>query len=446
MAAITMSDIRGTILRPDDAGYEEARAVWNGMVDRRPAAIVRCLDTADVVKAVNAAREAGLGVAVRGGGHNAAGLAVADGALVVDLTMMRSVDVDPVARTARADGGATWGDFDRVTQAHGLATTGGAISSTGIGGLTLGGGIGWLGRAYGLACDNLISAEVVTADGRTVTASADENPELLWGLRGGGGNFGVVTSFTYQLHPVGEVLGGMLVHPANRAMEVLRFYREFTASAPDELTVFAGLMTSPDGLPIVGVLVCYCGPVEEGERVIRPLRDFGPPIVDQIAPMPYTTLQSMLDDAFPPGLQVYWRSHFMRELSDDAIDTMIDGFSQVTSPLTAVLLEHLGGAVSRIDRDATAFDHRDAEYNLAIIGRWPDPSMTDAGVAWTRELWSALQPHASGVYVNYLGIGESASRVKDAFGAEKYQRLAALKRQFDPNNLFRFNQNITPSD
>ena len=300
-------------------------------------------------------------------------------------------------------------------------------------------------RSYGLSCDNLIAAEVVTADGNVVTTSENERPELLWGLRGGGGNFGVVTSFTYRLHPVGELLAGPLIHPVDRALEVFRFYREFTASAPDEVTVFAGLSTSPDGMPIVVLLTAYNGPVAEGERVLRPLREFGPPLADQIAPMPYTTLQSMLDEAFPPGMQVYWRSHFLRELSDDALETMIDRFSRAPSPLTGILIEQFGGAVARIGRDETAFDHRDAAYNLAIVGSWPDAGMNDAGIAWTRELWTALRPYARGVYVNYLGVGESASRVKDAFGEEKYSRLAVLKREYDPANLFRFNQNIPPA-
>ncbi len=444
MSSTSLSSIRGTVLHPDDVDYDGARAVWNGMVDQRPAVIVRCLDASDVTQAINYAREIGVGVAIRGGGHNAAGLAVADGALVIDLTMMRNVDVDPERRTARAEGGATWSDFDRATQAHGLATTGGAISSTGVAGLTLGGGLGSLMRSYGLTCDNLIAADVVTADGRLVTTSVDEQPELLWGLRGGGGNFGVVTSFTFQLHQVGEMLGGLLIYSAEQASDVLRFYREFTQSAPDELSLFAGLMTSPEGMPIVGLVVAYNGPIEEGERVLRPLREFGPPLADQVGPMPYIALQTMLDEAFPPGLQVYWRSHFLRGLPDEAIETMVDRFAQVSSPLSIVLIEHLGGAVARVARDDTAFDHRDAEYNLAIIARWPDPAMAETGIAWTRELWTAMQPHSRGVYVNYLGVGESASRVREAYGEEKYRRLATLKREYDPTNLFRFNQNIAP--
>ena len=442
--AVAIEAFRGEILTSGDSGYDAARAVWNGMVDRHPAAIARCLDVEDVIAAVKHAKTAGLGVAIRGGGHNAAGLAVADGAVGVDLSEMLRVEVDPVARTARAEGGANWGDFDRATQAHGLATTGGAISSTGIAGLTLGGGLGWLMRSRGLACDNLIAADVVTASGELVHASATENPKLLWGLQGGGGNFGVVTSFTYKLYPVTTVLGGLLVHPAERAPEVLRFYRDFTATAPDELTVFAGLMTAPDGMRILGLIICYNGPIEEGERVLKPLRDFGPPVADQVGAMPYTALQMMLDGAFPSGLPVYWRSHFLPKLTDDALSTIVDGFGQVTSPLSLVLIEHAGGAVARVPQDATAFDHRDSEYNLAIIARWPDPAMADDSIAWTRKLWTDMEPYGKGVYVNYLGFGESQDRVRAAYGEQKYARLVALKRQYDPTNLFRYNQNIVP--
>ncbi|MFL5759746.1 MAG: FAD-binding oxidoreductase [Thermomicrobiales bacterium] len=439
------SRVRGATIRPGDEQYDAARAVWNGMVDQRPAVIARCLDTADVVAAVKYARDVGLPIAVRGGGHNAAGLAVADGAVVVDLTMMRRVEVDPAQRTARAQGGATWGDFDQATQAHGLATAGGVISTTGIAGLTLGGGLGYLMRSYGLASDNLLSAEVVTADGQTLTASADEHQELFWGLRGGGGNFGVVTSFEYRLYPVGPVLGGMIVYPADRAIEVLKLYREVTKSAPDELTVFAGLMTSPEGMPIIGLVICYHGPLDEGERVLRPLREFGPPLADQVGPMPYIALQTMLDEAFPSGLPVYWRSHFLTDINDEAIAIVVDRFSRVPSPLTAVLFEQFGGAVARVGGDDTAFAHRDAKYNLAIISRWPDPAMADENIAWTRELWTEMQPFARGVYVNYLGIGEQEDRVRAAYGDAKYARLAALKKQYDPTNQFRFNQNIKPS-
>ncbi|HEY7033579.1 MAG TPA: FAD-binding oxidoreductase [Thermomicrobiales bacterium] len=436
---------RGEIVQPGDDGYDAARAVWNGMIDRRPALIARCADTVDVAAAVRFAGEQGLGVAVRGGGHNAAGLAVADGALVVDLSAMNAVEVDPRQRTATAGGGTTWGVFDAATQAHGLATTGGAISTTGIAGLTLGGGIGWLMRSYGLACDNLIAAEVVTADGTIVTTSEAENPDLLWGLRGGGGNFGVVTKFTFRLHPVDTVLAGLIVHPIERAPEVLRFYRAYTASAPDSVTAFAGLLHTPDGMPVTAVIVCATGPLAEAEKALKPLREFGPPLADEVAPMPYAAVQQMLDAGFPSGLQVYWRSHFLTDLGDDAIAKLAAGYGQVTSPLSAVVVEHLGGAVARIDRNATAFDHRDAEYNLAIIARWPEPAMADAGIAWTRQLYDAMTPHARGVYVNYLGVGESQDRVRAAYGDEKYARLVDLKNRYDPTNVFRYNQNIKPS-
>src|SRR5689334_7950863 len=358
----------GDLLRPGADAYESARKVWNGMIDRRPAAIARCKTVSDVQDALRFARENNVPVAVRAGGHNAAGLGVCDAGLVIDLSAMRDVVVDPLKRTARAGGGATWADFDRATAAHGLATTGGAISTTGIAGLTLGGGLGWLMRSYGLACDNLIAADVVTADGRQVTASADENADLFWGLRGGGGNFGVVTSFTYRLHPVGPMLGGMLVHPAARADAVLRHYRDVTSAAPDGLTTFAALMTSPDGAPIVAVLPSWNGPLAEGEAAIRPLREFGPPLADQVGPMAYTQLQSMLDEGFPSGLQVYWRSDFLTDLNNEAIAAIVDHFGRITSPLSAIIIEQLGGAVARVGADDTAFTHRDADYNLAIVG------------------------------------------------------------------------------
>lgn len=437
--------IRGEVITPNDAGYDEARAVWNGMIDRAPALIVRCTDESDVITAVGFARAHDLLLAVRGGGHSAAGLAVCDGGIVIDLSRMKGIAVDPVRRTVRAQGGVTWGELDRETQTFGLATTGGAISTTGIAGLTLGGGLGWLMRSHGLACDNLLSVEMVTADGRLLTVSEHEHADLLWGVRGGGGNFGIVTSFEFRLHPVETVLAGMLVHPLERAGEVLRFYRDFTRSAPDELTVFASLMTTPEGVPVLALVVCYNGPVVAGEEALRPLRSFGPPIADQIAPMPYTQLQSMLDEAFPHGLQVYWRSHFLSGLEDTAVDAIVARIASVSSPLTAVLIEQLGGAVSRVGHDATAFQHRSARFNLAIITRWTDPAGSAPHIAWTRDLWDALRPFASGVYVNYLGVEEGQDRVHDAYGATTYERLTRLKAQYDPTNLFRLNQNITPS-
>ncbi|HSF14862.1 MAG TPA: FAD-binding oxidoreductase [Vicinamibacteria bacterium] len=437
--------VAGDFILPEDPAYDEARKVWNGAIDKRPRAIVRCSDVDDVVASVSFARESNWLVAVRGGGHNAAGLAVCDEGLVIDLSTMRSVEVDPGTRTARAQGGATWSDFDRETSRHGLAATGGAISTTGIGGLTLGGGVGYLMRRYGLACDNLISVEMVTASGRVIKASADKNDDLFWGVRGGGGNFGIVTNFEYQLHPVKAVLGGMLLHPIERARETLFHYRGLMETAPDELTIFAALMTTPDGAPVVAFLVGYCGPPSEGEKVLRPLREFGPPLVDQIEPMPYPKLQSMLDEGFPAGLQVYWRSNFLAGIPDEALDELIQQFSRVTSPLSALMLEPLGGAVARVGSEETAFNHRDAAYNLAVIGRWQAPNEEKTHIAWTRTAHEAMERFATGgVYVNYLGE-EGQDRVRAAYGDAKYRRLVALKDKYDPENLFRCNQNIQPT-
>jgi FAD/FMN-containing dehydrogenase len=438
------ASLHGELIRPDSGSYDEARRVWNGMIDRRPALIVRCAALEDVQNAVRFARTHGLLTAVRGGGHNAAGFAVCDGGLVIDLSQMREVRVDPEARTARAQAGATWGDFDRETQAFGLATTGGAISTTGIAGLTLGGGLGWLMRSYGLACDNLLSVELVTADGRVLTAGPTENEDLFWGVRGGGGNFGVVTSFAYRLHPVGPMLGGLLVHPLDRAREVLQCYREFSQSAPDALTVFAALMTTPDGIPVIGLALCFNGPVAAGEKILHSLRTFGPPVADQVGPMPYTAIQSMLDAGFPAGLQVYWRSDFLTGLGDETIDSILTRFAKRTSPLSVMVIEQFGGAVGRMGREDTAFEYRDARYNLAIISRWTDPGDSDTHIRWARETWEAMRPFASGVYVNYLGE-EGDSRVKAAYGPAKYERLVALKNKYDPGNFFRLNQNIKPA-
>lgn len=437
--------LQGSLLQPGGEGYEDARRVWNGMVDRRPACIARCTSTADVQAAVAFAREHGLAAAIRGGGHNAAGLAVADGAVVIDLSGMREVFVDAANRTARVGGGATWGDLDSATAKHGLATTGGAISSTGVAGLTLGGGLGWLMRSYGLACDNLIGADLVLADGRAVHASESENADLFWAIRGGGGNFGVVTTFEFRLHPVSTVLGGMLVYPLARAREVIRFYRDFTANAPDALTTFVGMMHSPDGHPITAAIVCYNGPADEGERAIKPLREFEGAIAGEIGPMPYTALQTMLDAGFPSGLQVYWRSEFISAIPDELIDAAVSAYERVPSPLSAVLIEQFGGAVKRVPRESMAYDQRDADYNLVIVSRWGDPAEAERNIAWARDISAAAQPFTTGrVYVNYIGMGESGDRVRAAYGAEKYARLAAIKRTYDPGNLFRINQNIVP--
>jgi FAD/FMN-containing dehydrogenase len=435
----------GSVIDPEHADFETGRRVWNGMIDRRPALIARCASVADVQAALAFARAEGLPVTVRGGGHSAAGLSASEGGVMIDLTMMNQIDVDPEERTARAGGGATWGQFDAATQAHGLASTGGVVSTTGIGGLTLGGGIGWMMRRYGLACDGLITAEVVTADGQVLIASADEQSDLFWGLRGGGGNFGVVTSFTFRLHPLTEVLGGLLIHPAERTRDVLRFYREATSQAPDELTLFAALLSSPEGAPISALLPCHIGKPADAERDLAPIRAFGPPLVDQIARVPYAAQQAMLDEGFPAGLQVYWKAHFLTGLDDAVIDILVDHFDAVTSPLSSIVIEQLGGAVARVGAAETAFTYRDAPYNLAVIARWSDPSEAERHIAWARGLFDALTPHSQGVYVNYLGTGDAPDRVRTAYGVDTYGRLAELKARYDPENVFRATQNIQPA-
>ena len=377
---------RGELLRPGTDTYEAARKVWNGMVDRRPAAIARCRSVDDVQSAIRFARENNIPIAIRGGGHNAAGLAMCEGGLVVDLRGMRDVVVDVVGRTVRAGGGATW------TAAHGLATTGGAVSTTGVAGLTLGGGLGWLMRSYGAACDNLIGADIVAADGQLLHASATENAELFWALRGGGGNFGIVTTFEFMLHPVSTILGGILFYPLARARDVLRFYRDFTASAPDALTVFAAMMHSPDGHPVVGMAICFNGSLEDGERAIKPIRDFEKPIAGEVGPMPYTALQSMLDAGFPPGLQVHWRSEFISSIPDALIESLVSAYERVPSPLSAILIEQFGGAVRRVPRNNTAFDQRDSEYNLVIISRWSDSAAAERNVLWARATSDTAAP------------------------------------------------------
>ena len=438
---------RGEVLQPGDAGYDVARRVHNAMIDKHPALIARCIGVADVIAAVNFARANNLLVAVRGGGHNVAGNAVCDEGIVIDLSGMRSIRVDPARRTVRAEPGVTYREFDRETQLFGLATPGGTISATGIAGLTLGGGFGWLSRQHGLACDNLLSVDMVLADGRFVTASAEEHADLFWGVRGGGGNFGVVTSFEYRLHPVGMLLGGLLVHPLPRAREALRFYRDFIATAPDELSVFAVLLTNPDGSRVVAFLVCYNGPLEQGEEVIRPLRQFGPPVADLIQPLPYTAMQTLMDDGMPNGLQNYWKSSFLQEISDEAIDTIVAHFTAAPSPLSLLLIEQFGGAGARVGQDETAFSHRSGHSNLLILARCADPADAARNMAWAREAWSAMQPFSDGgAYSNYVeGGAEGAARITAAYRPETYARLVALKNRYDPTNFFRVNQNIIPT-
>ena len=442
------SRVRGQVLRPRDDGYHEARRIWNAMIDRRPAAILRCVEVADVIEAVGFARENGLLLSVRGGGHNVAGNAVCDGGLMIDLSLMRNVQVDQSRRIAQAQGGATWRDLDSSAQAFGLGTTGGVIPATGIAGLTLGGGLGWLMRKYGLSCDNLLSAQVVMADGQCLSADADNNPDLFWGLRGGGGNFGIVTSLQYQLHAVGNVVGGMVLYPLDHAANVLRFARDYLEQAPDRLGAMAVFVTGPDGNKALAVIVCWCGETAEGEHVLQPLRAFGTPVADTITSMPYDQFQSVLEPGFPPGLQNYWKSNFLRELSDDAIHVLVESFKHVPSATSAMAIELLGGAVSKVTDEETAFTHRSARFNLLIVSSWPSVADTDVNVGWTRRVWDDMQPYASQrVYVNYLGqvADEGTERVRAAYGNANYKRLVALKRKFDPENIFRANQNVSPN-
>ena len=455
-AISTLADsFSGALLTPGDAGYDDARQVWNGAIDRRPAMIARCTDGAYVVAALRHARERELLVAVRGGGHGVAGLAVCDGGVVIDLSPMRGIAVDPAARTARAQAGVLWGELDAATQEHGLATVGGIVTHTGIAGLTLGGGIGWLMRKHGATVDNLLSVDLVTAEGGLVTASADEHPDLFWGIRGGGGNFGVVTSLEYRLHPVGPiVLAGPIFHPLEDAREVLAFYREFIAAAPDELTTIFELSVAPPapflpedvhGKPIVMVGACYAGAPEDGIEVVRPLKEFGNPLVDLLEPKLYTALQSMFDPSVPHGWHRYWKSVELPALTDDVIDTLVEHASAQTSPKSYCIVFQLGGALARAREDETAFSQRDATYNVNINAVWTeDDPESERHVAWARDFFSAMQPHAGGrVYVNFLG-DEGAKRVRQAYGDRQYERLVELKRAYDPTNFFRLNQNIEP--
>jgi FAD/FMN-containing dehydrogenase len=447
--------VRGPVIGPADEGYDEARSIWNGAINRRPAVIARCTGVADVVAAVRFARERGLLVGVRSGGHGVGGHAVCDGGLVIDLSSMNAIRVDPATQTARAEAGVLWGELDRETQLFGLATVGGIVTHTGIAGLTLGGGIGWLMRKYGATVDNLLAVDLVTAQGEFVTASEKENPDLFWAVRGGGGNFGIVTSFEYRLHPVGPiVLGGSVFHLLEDAPEVLRFYRAWIGAAPDELTTIFELSVAPPapflpqevhGKQVVMVGACYAGSPAEGAEVVRPLKQFGRPIVDLLEPKPYTALQSMFDPMVPHGWHRYWKSVELPELTDGGIDTLVENAPAVTSPKSYCIVFQLGGALARVGEDETAFSQRDAAHNVNINAVWTaeDPD-GERHVAWARDFFDAMQPHAGGrVYVNFLGE-EGGNRVRQAYGAGNYERLVELKRAYDPTNFFRCNQNIEP--
>jgi FAD/FMN-containing dehydrogenase len=433
------------LIQPGDSAYDQARRVWNGMIDRRPAAIARCATVADVLTCVEFARTCGMTVAIRGGGHNIAGHAVCDAGLVIDLSPMKRIVVDAARRKVRAEGGVLWGELDASTQRHGLATTGGLVSTTGITGFTLGGGLGYLMRSYGLACDNLLSVELVTAYGRELTVSGTENVELFWALRGGGGNFGIVTSLEFQLHPVGPILlAGGVSHPLSAAREMLRFYREFSFGAPDALTVYANLGHGPDGTPRAAMRAVFNGSVEAGQEAVRALRGFGSPIMDEIHPRSYLEIQRLVDPNFPPGRLNYWKAHFVAELSDDLVDLVIEAIQHAPSPYSGIAFEHMGGAVATVGVSETPFSHRSAIYSLLILAGWEDASASEANVAWARDLWQQVKPMAAaGVYVNYLGVEED-QRIRDAYGPN-LDRLAEIKSKYDPDNLFHMNQNIRPS-
>src|SRR5215204_3423205 len=397
------SAISGKVLEPSSDGYEEARKIWNGMIDKRPALIVQCVSAPDVIVAVKFATAHDLIMSVRGGGHNITGNAVCDGGLMIDLSLMKKILVDPQRRTATAETGATWADFDKATQAFGLATTGGVVSTTGIAGLTLGGGVGWLVGRFGLSCDNVITAEVVTAGGELVIANEAENEDLFWGLKGGGGNFGIATSLTYQLHPVSTVLGGMILHPMDNAKEAIKFYRDFIKSAPDELTLYSAFIHTPDGMQVCGYIGCYSGDIAEGEKVLKPLREFGAPIADMFQEQPYLQIQTMLEGPFPHGNRFYWKSGFLESLSDDAIDTIISHARTVTSPISAIILEFYGGAANREPKGGAAFPHRKEQIDLVIISNWVNSEEDEKHIEWTRALWNGMQPFSSKrVYVNAL--------------------------------------------
>ncbi len=447
--------LHGTLVRPGDAAYDEARSIWNGVHDCSPAVIARCADSADVRHAIGFARSEGLDVAVRGGGHSIPGFSTCDDGIVIDLSPMKDIEVDAAGRTATAQGGVLWAEFDAATQEHGLATTGGLVSTTGVAGFTLGGGIGWLMRKHGLACDNLRSAEVVTADGQILTASASENADLFWGLRGGGGNFGIVTSFEFDLHPVGPtVTAGPVFYPGERAEEVMRFYRDFVQDLPDELTTLVNLLTAPPapflpeewhGKKLVALIGCYAGDVEEGAKAMQPLRDLGDPVADLVGPMPYVQMQGLIDALWPRGTKAYMKAGYLRELDDHAIETMGRYHRDATSPSSEIHIQHFGGAVARVDGEATAYGERGAPFVLNTIAVSHEPGGIDTHVEWAQRLYAEIEPSLTGgAYINFLSA-EGEERVQAAYGAEKFARLRELKDRYDPTNLFHLNQNVPPS-
>lgn len=453
-AAELRAKLRGSLLGPPDKGYDEARKVWNGAIDKRPALIARCAGAADVVAAVRWARAHDVEIAVRSGGHGVAGNALSEGGIVIDCSPMTAIEVDPAGCTARVDAGVLLGDLTRATQAHGLAVPAGIVSHTGVAGLTLGGGIGWLMRRFGLTCDNLLAADVVTATGEMVRASQDENPDLLWGLRGGGGNFGIVTAFEFRCRPVGPtVLAGPVLWPAEDATDLLSFYREFVHTSPDELTTISLIRHAPAApwvpkelhwRPVVIVALCYSGALDAGARAVEPLRRWGSPLLDAVCPRDLTEFHYLFDGSVPHGLGYYWKSHYLRDLTDEAIDALVERGWEAESKRSYTIMFHMGGAVRHLDGDATAFEDRTAEFSPNVNAVWDDLDVPQ-DVQWTRDLFAALEPASTGkAYVNFMSDDEQA-RVSEAYGADKLARLVALKDRFDPDNVFRLNQNITPS-
>jgi FAD/FMN-containing dehydrogenase len=447
--------MRGPVLTGDDPGYDGVRKIWNGMHDKRPALIARCTGTADIVAAVNFARERGVRLAVRGGGHNVAGTASIDDGLMIDLSLLHGVHIDPHRRTARVEPGARWGDFDREAQLFGLATTGGEVSTTGVAGFTLGGGMGTLQRKHGLACDNLISAQVVTAGGDVITASEADNPDLFWAIRGGGGNFGVVSSFEFQLHPFGpEAYAATVIYSHDDGESLLRQWREFTETAPDEVTSQVLIWSMPPlpdvpeemhGAPILTFVGLYAGSVEDGERALRPLREFAEPLVDMSGPAPYTQIQADFDDFFPDGKLYYWKSIFIDEMSDESIDVLLRQAIEARTGEAAVVIRQLGGAISRVPEDATAFGNRAAKFNVSYDSLWDDPVHSETNIAWVRDSWNEVHNMTNGgVYLNFAGFGEDVDRLARAGHQRNYERLQEVKRRYDPTNLFRSNINIKP--
>lgn len=437
--------LRGQLLTSDDAGYDAARTVWNAMIDKRPALIARCAGAADVISGVNFARRHGLLLSVRGGGHNVAGNAVCDGGLMIDLSLMRGIRVDPIRRTVRAEPGLTWKELDHETLAFGLATTGGTVSHTGIAGLTLGGGLGWQAARHGLTCDNLLSADIVTAEGQLLTANESQNEDLFWAVRGGGGNFGVVTSFEYQLHPMPPtILGGMMLYPMEQAREVMRFYRDYSKNAPDDLTAFAGFLTTPDGTNVAAIVAAWFGHPDEAAQHMDPLRKFGTPLADLIGQIPYRQLQTLIDDAAPFGIRRYWKSGYFQELPDDLIELMLKHAATKTSPYSLIICFHIHGAAARVKPDATAFGARITQWDFDIITQWQAVAEDAQHTKWARDFWKEIEPFTRGVYSNHLDADDSVTRVRAAYG-KNYERLVSLKNKYDPGNLFRMNNNIPPS-